>query len=174
MLNKYLKCSVWRLAVRYDLYLGRSAPKGYLFTACTLLNGAWVLRIKGCTCRFLCINYGSMVMCFLHYAVVYLTAVDCCDSNTMAHCSRPLMMFQTSIHAIDLASSLLWRRVTSVRRHLRVLCCCNPTTPVLADRLAWRLTETFMRRKGNTRDREINLTSNRSRFRKEGNTYERD
>jgi hypothetical protein len=29
LLNKYLKCSVWRLAVRYDPYMGRSAPKGY-------------------------------------------------------------------------------------------------------------------------------------------------
>jgi hypothetical protein len=25
--EKYLKCSVWRLAVRYDPYMGRSAPK---------------------------------------------------------------------------------------------------------------------------------------------------
>jgi hypothetical protein len=28
LLNKYLKCSVWRLAVRYDPYMGLSAPKG--------------------------------------------------------------------------------------------------------------------------------------------------
>jgi hypothetical protein len=28
LLNKYLKCSVWRLAVRYDPYMGRSVPKG--------------------------------------------------------------------------------------------------------------------------------------------------
>jgi hypothetical protein len=28
LLSKYLKCSVWRLAVRYGQNIGRSAPKG--------------------------------------------------------------------------------------------------------------------------------------------------
>jgi hypothetical protein len=32
LLNKYLKCSIWRLAVRYDPYMGRSAPKGHIFS----------------------------------------------------------------------------------------------------------------------------------------------
>jgi hypothetical protein len=33
LLNKYLKCSVWRLAVRYHPYMGGSAPKGrYILT----------------------------------------------------------------------------------------------------------------------------------------------
>jgi len=28
LLNKYIKCSVWRLGVRYDIYMRRSALKG--------------------------------------------------------------------------------------------------------------------------------------------------
>ena len=28
LLNKYIKCNVWRLAVRYDPYVGRQASKG--------------------------------------------------------------------------------------------------------------------------------------------------
>ena len=29
LLNKYIKCNVWRLAVRYDPYMGRQASNGY-------------------------------------------------------------------------------------------------------------------------------------------------
>jgi len=28
LLNKYIKCSIWRLAVRYDAFISRSALKG--------------------------------------------------------------------------------------------------------------------------------------------------
>jgi hypothetical protein len=33
LLNKYLKCSVCRLAVRYDPYMGHLAPNGYTSVA---------------------------------------------------------------------------------------------------------------------------------------------
>jgi len=36
LLNKYLKCSVWRLALRYDIYEGWNFNSGnYLFTTDT-------------------------------------------------------------------------------------------------------------------------------------------
>jgi hypothetical protein len=34
LLNKYLTCSVWSLAVRYDPYMGRSAPNGCKWRCC--------------------------------------------------------------------------------------------------------------------------------------------